>query len=1364
MKVNKTQFAQTSTFDQDGPTKGLGKTDSISLDNIAIGTSESSEVPASDPEIRRSAQALFPKNALLGAKGRNLLELKTNNLPVPEFFVVTPDAFYESLPDETRGRWSDMSSQERLLAVTDLSVKATIVDSINDRLGRSGCSSVAVAVRSSSPEEDGDSLSYAGQFLSILNVEKHDIPAAVAKVWRSAFTTQVLEYRRLSGIDSPLKPPAVIIQRMVNAKTAGVAFGADPVSGNTDVVTIAAVNGFGDKLVSGETDSATYQIRKTKIVMRNNEHLGPMSDDQLLAVCRLTEQAGSIFGAPQDIEWAIDQEGTLNILQARPITTFIDNSADSIELTSQDENQIINIFDNSNIAESYPGITTPLTFSFARKAYQHVYEEFCRLMGVSEKAIEKHAYIFPQMLGFIRGRIYYNLLNWYVLLSLFPGFKTNRTFMEQMMGVKAGLPQEVTSAFDKPTTIKEQVFDTLNVILLLPKLLNKWRRLPADINKFNSRVDCSLQKAPMRLNTLGVGGLAKLYRSLEQDLLLHWDAPIVNDFFAMISFGVLRAACDKWLTENDGIHNQLLCGETGIISTEPVRRMNELARLAANDSSLLDVLKSEHAAGILEKIYSYPEFEALFVDYMSKFGDRCTGELKLESPTVTDNPMGLLRAISKLTSDTTRLSNTNSKDFARSNRDEAERIAYAALGKNPLKALVFKLVLNETRTRIRERENLRFMRTRVFGVVRKIFVAIGKELANKGKLQRWEDIFYLETEEVLRYIEGTSTTSNLKALAEARRQEQAMYENMATPKDRLIIRGGLHTNGLQADDDVCGSTQSSSTAPVKELKGLGCCPGILSGKVRIIDDPNNQHLEQGEILVAKRTDPGWITVIAQAKGIVVEYGSLLSHTAIVARELGIPTIVSVSGVTSLLNNGDQIEMNGATGLIKVIEVPLRATPCVASTNHGCREMVQQERCQSVTDSDIVAPALCTIIKSEIEHKAGFDFVRYAQCWEDADVLVEAMSILPADTCLSIASAGDNTLALLASSPARVVALDLNPAQLYLFELKVTAFKHLGYDDMLVLLGYRAGDSIRIYNKIRSTLSAPARSFWDNHLEDIESGVSAAGKFENYFRLFRNYVLPLVHTRSTIDELLKPKTREQREAFYTKRWNTWKWNRLFKIFFSERVMGLLGRDPSFFAYADGGLAATLLKWVKKALVDQDPTKNPYLHWILKGRFGAALPYFLRAENFEAIKRNIDKVEWHQMSVEEYLSKNPSVRFNSFNLSDVFEYMSLDSYATLMKLIAAASHPGARLVYWNMMAPRSGGNLNMNNLISHTDLSIRLFSLNQTFFYSRFVVEEIAAGNGSRTLNDCDIDGRNSDDYHEGLELDIVPPPRLPERAA
>lgn len=370
------------------------------------------------------------------------------------------------------------------------------------------------------------------------------------------------------------------------------------------------------------------------------------------------------------------------------------------------------------------------------------------------------------------------------------------------------------------------------------------------------------------------------------------------------------------------------------------------------------------------------------------------------------------------------------------------------------------------------------------------------------------------------------------------------------------------------------------------------------------------------------------------------------------------------------------------------------------------------------------PQVNTRLTSEVANRGNFSFIKYAQCWEDTDLVLKGMAIKPGDTCLSIAAAGDNTLAILSLSPAKVVALDLNKAQIALLELKAAAFKMLNYHEMLGLLGYEEGhDRVALFAQVSSVLTQPSYRYWTKNIDLIEKGLASCGKFESYFEIFRSKVLPLIHSKSTIEELLLPKWQGERETFYNKKWNTWRWQLLFRLFFSKFVMGKLGRDASFFKYANGNLSERLLRTTEQALVEQDPSTNPYLHWILKGDFQAPLPYYLRKENFVAIKRNINKLEIREASLEQYLSSKDAPKFDSFNLSDIFEYMSQENYEQLLQRIKDSSTPGARLVYWNMMVDRSSRNTSIKNIVQRHDLASELFRQNKTFFYSRFLIEEI-----------------------------------------
>lgn len=363
------------------------------------------------------------------------------------------------------------------------------------------------------------------------------------------------------------------------------------------------------------------------------------------------------------------------------------------------------------------------------------------------------------------------------------------------------------------------------------------------------------------------------------------------------------------------------------------------------------------------------------------------------------------------------------------------------------------------------------------------------------------------------------------------------------------------------------------------------------------------------------------------------------------------------------------------------------------------------------------------MRSEAAEHADFSGVRYAQCWEDADVLLDALQPGPGKRCFSIASAGDNTMALLARDPESVLAIDSSAAQLACLELRVAAYRCLQHDELLELMGSRESEiRMRLYAACRKHLSQRAAAFWDERPALIEAGIGSAGKFERYFAMFRERILPVVHSQARVIELLWPKSRDERRTFYVEKWNNLRWRWMFRAFFSRTVMGWLGRDPEFFRYVEGSVSDRILKRTKYALTELDPAENPYIHWILTGRHGVALPAALREENFESIRRNLDRLTWRQSSLEEALEQ--SGEFDCFNLSDVFEYMSPDSYAAVLKLILNRARHGARLAYWNMLAPRHRPESLAGELHPLPELSAQLFARDRAFFYSALVIEEAA----------------------------------------
>ena len=782
----------------------------------------------------------------IGGKAGALARLSGTGCNIPDWFAIGSDGYEEADVTKTLAAFGD---------------------------------DVLFAVRSSAIEEDGEDNSFAGLFKTCLNVPKINVLQSIKDVRESSASAKIEAYKRERGLDS-ISAPAVLVQRMVKADCAGVAFGANPVTGSTKECIISAVRGLGDKLVDGSVNGDTYTVFGGESVQGE----GVLTHEQCLEISELCKKTSRHFGRYQDIEWAYG-DGKLWLLQSRPITTLRKFTAKSGH---------INIWDNSNIAESYNGVTTPLTFSFIRMAYAHVYREMARTLGVGEKTIYENEYSFTHMLGLCDGQVYYNLLSWYRLLALLPGYKANAGFMEQMMGVKEGLPPEARKQIPAPPDS--------SVFTIIRSLWKHYWQSDKKVAAFFNLLDATVK--PRDLSGLSLYELALYYRELENKLLKKWEAPVINDLFAMIFYGLLKKTSKKWCgIEDENKFNGLLRNTGDIISAEPARLVRELAEMVRCDPALTDSLINGSVGVIQNKLGQAPrEITAKINEYLEKFGGRCINELKLESETLYDNPLPLYRAVGSFA---VRLNNGGASSFD-DNFDER-----AIINKAGFRKPLFKWILKNARRTIRNRENLRFERTRVFGAVRGIFKEIGMRLASFKVIDERDDVFYLELEEVLGYIEGTGTVLNLRGLAVVRKKEFTGF-------------GRLQHDRFETYDCVSLSKRhaglvDNAASDGGALSGLGCCPGVVRGRARVITDPKDAVIYPGEILVAQRTDPGWIMLFPAAAGVLVEYGSLLSHAAIVVREMGIPAVVSVKGLFAKVRDGDVIELDGEKGTVKIIE-------------------------------------------------------------------------------------------------------------------------------------------------------------------------------------------------------------------------------------------------------------------------------------------------------------------------------------------------------------------------------------------------------------------------------------------------------------
>lgn len=349
-------------------------------------------------------------------------------------------------------------------------------------------------------------------------------------------------------------------------------------------------------------------------------------------------------------------------------------------------------------------------------------------------------------------------------------------------------------------------------------------------------------------------------------------------------------------------------------------------------------------------------------------------------------------------------------------------------------------------------------------------------------------------------------------------------------------------------------------------------------------------------------------------------------------------------------------------------------------------------------------------------------LRYANCWEDADLLTQYINCKEGARILSICSGGENSLSLLTLNPEEVVVVDVNPKQLYLLELKMASIRQLSHKDCVEFLGYRASNSRNeTYYKLRKDLSEEAKLFWDKRAKKIKNGIIYDGRVERNFKWFSKIYRPLIHSDKNVEELLREKSAINQKAVFERIWNTKKWRAMFRIFFSNTVLKVTAPDPDFFNYVKVNVGEYLLEKSARHFSEVTCQKNHILHYALKGNFGNILPHFVQESNFEMIKSNLHKIKMHCGFAQEVFKDGKL--FNGFNLSNIFEYTTPDEFKSLSTELFAAAAPGARFVYWNILLPRRISELPEFGLENIVDTSEDYSIPDKGWVYYRCLVDEV-----------------------------------------
>lgn len=837
----------------------------------------------------------------MGGKGANLYRLTKAGFPVPAWVCISSEVFPQVLPNPPLTHFS-----------LPLNVQQQLAGWLKpDQF---------YAVRSSALAEDGSLHSWAGQLKTWLYVMVADVPATIVACWQASADASVQDYLAATGLRQDALKMAVIVQEMVNSQAAGVMFTANPVGDLSELVIVAGY-GLGEGIVADQvaTDHYIYQRwqrqwqeqigHKTEQISWDQAHgkgtcktsvplelqqQPVLTVEQRTCLLEWGERLRQLYGQEQDVEWAFTASGQVYLLQSRPITTLPQGGR--------------LLFDNSNVVESYPGLTLPFTFSYIQAAYARLFYQAVRALGVSRQRLTENQAIFQHMLGHLKGRVYYNLTHWYAMFRLLPGTEGYISVWQEMMGIQATAPQAAVGR-----SVRLALWWQWTRVG--SRLFWFWLTLTPAMQRFHQR--CTQVHQHFYQQPLAQVEHQELYRrycALETALFPGWEITLFNDGFAFVFTALAKKMLKRLQPEQETTwFNALMCGDTELASAQPVRQLVALAEIVRADPELHHQLhlfdrEPEQLTLWLNHPDTHQTFAHTLRQYLSTYGDRSWAELKLETLTLRESPIQLIQLLLRYAASDLTVAHMSQHETEI--HQQAAQAVRQAFGWHKFGYWCFCWLLGQARRSIQYRESSRLERARIFGMVRTLARQAGRLLARDKVLQQPEDVFYLTMAEVWSYFHGGSANRHLQPLVAQRQQDWQAYAAISLA-ERVLCQGIPDINLLPI------KTQPQADLS-QLLTGTPCAAGIVRGEVCPVRDPATAGDVQGKILVAEMTDPGWVFLMVAATGLIVEKGSMLSHTAIIGRELGIPTVVGVTDAMARLPVGTQVELNGLTGEIRIL--------------------------------------------------------------------------------------------------------------------------------------------------------------------------------------------------------------------------------------------------------------------------------------------------------------------------------------------------------------------------------------------------------------------------------------------------------------
>lgn len=812
-----------------------------------------------------------------GGKGATLARLLQAGLPVPPGCVVSPVALIAFLHAQ---QLAPTDSPEAIQPALQTGVvPQALQEAVHHAILELGPAPHGWAVRSSAVAEDSASASFAGVYESDLNVSPEDLWASIRACWASWWSDRALVYRQQRNINATLPAMAVVIQPMIAAHCAGVAFTAEPVSGDHTRMVIDAALGLGTTVVAGVVEPEHYTLTKTpQLALQETRLLRPdgppvLPTEVVYTLGGLLLRLEALCERPQDVEWAWDGAQCW-ILQSRPITTIVTQEAGK----SQD------IWGNANLKDVIPGLISPFTWSLMQPQLE---------TAMRAQYAQLHYILDPDrpLIRRFWGRGYFNLSLFFEAGAALFG----ATAEDQAAQLGGALAPHAMPAV--APTLRQRLY-WLGNMLRFASLANRARReAPARFAALQQQWQADVQRIPHLDRAALLEHIAGYRTTAEPGLLLH-----LNLTWAMSgNFSYLRKMLRALLpTTEAGLVADLVTGLGDVSSADHGYQLWTLSRLARQSQQVMAFLEHKAWDTWREALAGTPFLEA-WQRFLAAFGHRALYEIEMANPRWREQPAYLfevLAAYARLPQDAAPFAPAaQARRRQAAERDVLRRLA-------PWRRFGFRLLLRRTQEFSRLRENSKSHLVQQIDLGRLMALRAGQLLVDDGALATPEVVFFLEHHEIIAALQGELSPEVARRLV-TQRQLGRQREAARQPPELII-----------GERPVYGETLA---AQGPQLSGLPSNPGRVTGIARVLRSPHEgARLQPGEILVAPSTDPGWTPLFLLAAGLIMETGGYLSHGAIVAREYGIPAVLNVPMATQRIPDGSTITLDGGQGVVQLL--------------------------------------------------------------------------------------------------------------------------------------------------------------------------------------------------------------------------------------------------------------------------------------------------------------------------------------------------------------------------------------------------------------------------------------------------------------